>query len=67
VLRVKESNVTMTILNDIVLFYRIHPGNITIHKTLKDLGVLRALKLSLDRRRQMSTDPLKPGNDESKD
>lgn len=67
VLRIKESNVTMTILNDVVLLYRIHPGNVTIHKTLKDLGVLRALKLSLDRRRQMSTDPLKPGNDESKD
>jgi hypothetical protein len=67
VLRIKESNVTMTILNDIVLLYRIHPGNITIHKTLKDLGVLRALKLSLDRRRQMATDPLKPDTNESKD
>jgi glycosyltransferase involved in cell wall biosynthesis len=67
ILRIKESNVTMTILNDIVLLYRIHPGNVTIHKTLKDLGVLRALKLSLDRRRQMSADPLKSGNNESND
>lgn len=67
ILRIKESNVTMTILNDIVLLYRIHPGNMTIHRTLKDLGVLRALKLSLDRRRQMSTDTLKPNADESKD
>jgi len=67
ILRIKEANVTMTILSDIVLLYRIHPGNMTVHKTLKDLGVLRALKLSLDRRRQMSTDPLKPDRDESKD
>ncbi len=67
ILRIKEANVMMTILNDIVLLYRIHPGNMTIHRTLKDLGVLRALKLSLDRRRQMSTDPLKPRSDESKD
>jgi glycosyltransferase involved in cell wall biosynthesis len=67
ILRVKESGITMSILNEIVLLYRIHPGNVTIHKTLKDLGVLRALKLSLDRRRQHTTDPLNPGIDEGKD
>lgn len=66
ILRIKESGITMFILNEIVLLYRIHPGNITIHRTLKDLGVLRALKLSLDRRRRMSEDPLNPAIDEGK-
>ncbi len=67
ILRIKEANISMQILNEIVLLYRIHPGNVTIHKTLKDLGVLRALKLSLDRRRQLSEDPLNPTIDEGKD
>jgi glycosyltransferase involved in cell wall biosynthesis len=67
ILRIKESNVPMTILNETVLLYRIHPGNMTLHKTLKDLGVLRALKLSLDRRRQKPEDPLNPIPHEGKD
>ncbi len=50
-LRIKEASIPMTVIPEIVLLYRIHPGNVTLHKTLKDLGVLRALKLSLDRRK----------------
>lgn len=64
ILRIKEAGVTMQVLQVVVLLYRIHPGNVTVHRTLKDLGVLKALKLSLDRRRGGVSDALNPTTNE---
>jgi glycosyltransferase involved in cell wall biosynthesis len=51
VLKVREKKIPIPILDEVMLMYRVHPSNLTKHKTLKDLGVLTALKLSLDRKR----------------
>lgn len=59
-LRAREKKIAIHILNEVMLYYRIHPGNITKHKTTKDLHVLKALKLSLDRRRATEIRSLPP-------
>jgi glycosyltransferase involved in cell wall biosynthesis len=50
-LRVRECGISMLILKEITLLYRLHGGNMTITKTTPDLQVLQVLKKSLDRRR----------------
>jgi len=59
-LRAREKKIAIHILNEIMLYYRIHSGNVTKHKTTKDLHVLKALKLSLDRRREAGIQSLPP-------
>jgi glycosyltransferase involved in cell wall biosynthesis len=59
-LRAREKKISIHILNEVMLYYRIHPGNVTKHKTTKDLHVLKALKLSLDRRRASGIQSLPP-------
>ena len=50
-LRAREQGLVMAAVDRITLFYRLHPGNITRHKTQRDHFLLQALKQSLDRRR----------------
>jgi len=50
-LRAREQGLVMAAVDRITLFYRLHPGNLTRHKTQRDHFLLQALKQSLDRRR----------------
>jgi glycosyltransferase involved in cell wall biosynthesis len=51
-MRARERNVSMVVLEQVTLFYRLHQHNV-IHNTLaRDHDFIRALKKSLDRRRQ---------------
>ncbi|MCJ7525705.1 MAG: glycosyltransferase family 2 protein [Candidatus Aminicenantes bacterium] len=50
-LRAREQGLVMAAVSSVTLFYRLHPGNITRHKTQRDHFLLQALKQSLDRRR----------------
>jgi glycosyltransferase involved in cell wall biosynthesis len=57
-MRIRENNLSIHVLHEVTLYYRIHPGNMTRHKTAKELNLLQALKLSLDRRRKTGLDAL---------
>jgi glycosyltransferase involved in cell wall biosynthesis len=50
-LRAREQGLAMAAVDRVTLFYRLHPGNLTRHKTQREHFLLRALKQSLDRRR----------------
>jgi glycosyltransferase involved in cell wall biosynthesis len=50
-LRAREQDLAIAAVDRVTLFYRLHPGNLTRHKTLRDHFLLLALKQSLDRRR----------------
>jgi len=51
-LRARENGVSMIILNDVTLFYRIHSSNMSQDKSARHFFFIKALKQSLDRRRQ---------------
>jgi glycosyltransferase involved in cell wall biosynthesis len=53
-MRAWENNVSMVFLRDVTLFYRRHKRNTTYRKTMRETGFIKALKESLDRRRQQS-------------
>jgi glycosyltransferase involved in cell wall biosynthesis len=55
-LRAREKNVRMAILPEVTLIYRRHAGNVTRGKAIGDVGLLRVLKKSLDRRREQDGD-----------
>ena len=50
-LRAREQGLAIAAVDRVTLFYRLHPGNLTRHKTRRDHFLLLALKQSLDRRR----------------
>ena len=52
VLRLREANLDLTVLDQVVLLHRRHSGNLTLGKGLKELGFLEVLKKSIDRRRK---------------
>lgn len=56
-MRARECGVPFMIRPDVALFYRLHERNMTRGKDVVDLNVTKALKRSLERRRQ------KPGSD----
>lgn len=62
-MRIREKNLRIQIVDEVVLHYRIHEGNMTIQKNTKDLNTLKALKLSLDRRRKEGINSLGPIGD----
>jgi glycosyltransferase involved in cell wall biosynthesis len=59
-LRIREKKLPIKITDDVVLHYRIHEGNLTIQRGIKDLNIIKALKLSLDRRRKEGISSLEP-------
>jgi glycosyltransferase involved in cell wall biosynthesis len=56
-MRARECGVSFLVRPDIALFYRLHDRNMTRGKDAVDLNVMKALKRSLERRRQ------KPGSE----
>lgn len=50
-MRAREQNVSMTVIEHVVLLYRMHESNMTLNAMARDSYFLRALKKSLDRRR----------------
>jgi len=51
-IRAKEANVSMVILEDIVLIRRLHNNNLTSGTGWKDAGILEVLRKSLERRKK---------------
>ena len=52
-LRAREKNVPMQIIKQVTSHYRLHQSNTTIGSGAQQRNILRSLKLSLDRRRQV--------------
>ena len=50
-LRMREEGVKVRIIEDVSLLYRQHGGNMTKDSRARNLGIVKALRLSLDRRR----------------
>jgi glycosyltransferase involved in cell wall biosynthesis len=50
-LRAREEALSILVLREITLLYRLHGGNMTRNATSQQLGLARVLKKSLDRRR----------------
>lgn len=50
-LRARETGLRLVILDEVTLVYRLHGENMTRGKSLTDMLLVRALKMSLDRRR----------------
>jgi len=53
--RAREQNIAKMVLDEVTLFYRKHKHNMTRGKNLVELGVLKAHKKCLDRRRQQGS------------
>jgi glycosyltransferase involved in cell wall biosynthesis len=53
-LRARELGVSIAVMDQVVLFYRLHEKNMTRGKTPEEIGFLRVLKSSLDRRRNLT-------------
>ena len=51
-MRAREAEIQMMLRQDVILYYRRHDANMTNVSDFKDLGLLRALKNSIVRRRQ---------------
>jgi glycosyltransferase involved in cell wall biosynthesis len=51
-MRAREMGVSMTIMEEVTLFYRRHESNMTLDSTARNRYFIKALKKSLDRRRQ---------------
>jgi glycosyltransferase involved in cell wall biosynthesis len=51
-MRVREMGVSMTIIQEVSLFYRRHESNMTLDSVTRDRFFIKALKKSLDRRRK---------------
>jgi glycosyltransferase involved in cell wall biosynthesis len=51
-MRIREKGISMTIMQEVTLFYRRHESNMTLDSAAKNKYFIRALKKSLDRRRQ---------------
>ena len=51
-MRARESGAAIVTIDDVTLFYRQHDANMTRGKSAAELNVLKALKKSLDRRRE---------------
>jgi hypothetical protein len=51
-MRAREAGVAIMTIDAVTLFYRQHEENMTRGKSTSELNVLKALKRSLDRRRE---------------
>lgn len=59
-MRARENGVTVVVLEQVTLFCRRHQRNTTYRKNLQETGFIKALKNSLDRRRQQSNGSAAP-------
>ena len=62
-LRAREQDVSIFILDDVTLLYRMHSSNMSIDKSARHFFFIKALKQSLDRRRQHNIKTVKPFSD----
>lgn len=53
-LRIRESEIKIKIVEKTILYYRVHQHNTTKDLNFKQLGLMKAIKQSLDRRRESS-------------
>lgn len=53
-LRAREQGISMVIIEQATLYYRLHEHNMTRNKNATDLQLIKVLKKSLDRRRRQS-------------
>lgn len=53
-IRARELEVSIALIEEITLFYRIHQNNMTLGKTPAEIGFLKVIKNSLDRRRNVT-------------
>ena len=51
-MRIREKGISMTIIQEVSLFYRRHESNMTLDSAARNRYFIKALKKSLDRRRQ---------------
>jgi len=51
-MRIRERGITITLLKEVTLLYRRHESNMTLDSTARNRYFVRALKKSIDRRRQ---------------
>ena len=58
-LRAREQSVSMTIVDQVTMHYRLHGKNMTIDKDANDYQLTQVLKKSLDRRRQQGNGQVK--------
>jgi glycosyltransferase involved in cell wall biosynthesis len=59
-LRAREERVSMIILEQVTLLYRLHEGNMTRDRTFHELQLAKVLKKSLDRRRKKGLGQARP-------
>jgi len=59
-MRAREQNVSMMVIEHVVLLYRMHKSNMTGNALARDSYFLKALKKSLDRRRLEGEGPVAP-------
>jgi glycosyltransferase involved in cell wall biosynthesis len=53
-LRAREAGVPMVVLQEVTVLYRQHGGNMTRGRSTRDLGFIRVLQRSLERRREQN-------------
>jgi glycosyltransferase involved in cell wall biosynthesis len=53
-LRVREQGISMIIIEETTLHYRLHEHNMSRHKDITEFNIVKVLKKSLDRRRQQN-------------
>ena len=59
-MRVREMGVSMTIIQEVTLFYRQHESNMTLDSVARNRFFIKAFKNSLDRRRQKGDGSVAP-------
>jgi glycosyltransferase involved in cell wall biosynthesis len=59
-LRAREQGISIVIIEQVTLYYRLHEHNMTRNKNTTDLQLIRVLKKSLDRRRRQSNGLVQP-------
>jgi glycosyltransferase involved in cell wall biosynthesis len=55
-LRIREHGISMVIIGQTTLHYRLHEHNMSRHKAPTEFNIIKVLKKSLDRRRQQNND-----------
>jgi len=59
-LRAREAGVPMVVLQEVTVLYRQHGGNMTRGRSTRDLGFIRVLQRSLERRREQNAGAVPP-------
>lgn len=59
-LRARELGISITIIEQVTLYYRLHEGNMTRNKSAGSFQLVEVLKKSLDRRRSQNNGQVRP-------